>query len=83
MNEEVNKIIDNLEGCIGMFDYLLTPVESNLLVSYIKDLEHNWNELKKWLEERCKDNMELITFRLAICRVLDKIKELEEGGNNE
>lgn len=46
-------------------------------------LEHNWNELKKWLEEGCKDNTELITFRLAICRVLDKIKELEEGGNNE
>ena len=35
MSEEINKIIDNLEGCIGMFDYLLTPIESNLLVSYI------------------------------------------------
>lgn len=39
MNEEINKIIANLEGCIGIFDCLLTPVESNLLVLYIKELQ--------------------------------------------
>lgn len=46
MSEEINKIIDNLEGCIGMFDYLLTPIESNLLVSYIKELQQE-NEKNK------------------------------------
>lgn len=38
MNKEINTIIANLEGCIGMFDYLLTPTESKLLVSYIEEL---------------------------------------------
>lgn len=61
----------------------LVEYENIGTINNLKQLEHNWNELKSWLEERCKDNMELITFRLAICRVLDKIRELEEGGNNE
>ena len=43
--EEINKIIDNLEGCIGMFDYLLTPIESNLLVSYIRELQQENEKL--------------------------------------
>ena len=51
MSEEINKIIDNLEGCIGMFDYLITPIESNLLVAYIKELQQENQELKKQLEE--------------------------------
>ena len=61
MGEEINKIIDNLEGCIGIFDYLITPVESNLLVSYIKELQQEnekphryktlYQSLKKQKEE--------------------------------
>ena len=54
MNKEINTIIANLEGCIGMFDYLLTPTESNLLVVYIEELQQenkqlkdNWNKLKE------------------------------------
>lgn len=48
MSEEINKIIDNLEGCIGMFDYLITPVESNLLVSYIKELQQEAEKLQHY-----------------------------------
>ena len=55
MNKEINTIIANLEGCIGMFDYMITPIESNLLVSYIRELQQenkqlkdNWNMLKEW-----------------------------------
>ena len=58
MNIEINTIIANLEGCIGMFDYLLTPTESKLLVSYIEELQQenkqlkdNWNYIKKMLKE--------------------------------
>ena len=58
MNKEINTIIANLEGCIGMFDYLLTPTESNLLVAYIEELQQenkqlkdNWNYIKKILKE--------------------------------
>lgn len=47
MHKEINTIIDNLEGCIGMFDYLLTPKESNLLVSRIKELKQENKQLKK------------------------------------
>lgn len=56
MNKEINKIIANLEGCVGILDYMLTPIESNLLVSYIKELQKeneqlkdNWNKLKEYL----------------------------------
>lgn len=52
MNEEINKIIDRLDGCIGMFDYLITPIESNLLVSYIKELQQENQLLKKQLENK-------------------------------
>lgn len=58
MNKEINTIIANLEGCIGMFDYLLTPTESKLLVSYIEELQQenkqlkdDWNYIKKILKE--------------------------------
>ena len=58
MNKEINTIIANLESCIGMFDYLLTPTESKLLVSYIEELQQenkqlkdNWNYIKKMLKE--------------------------------
>lgn len=51
MSEEINKIIDSLEGCIGMFDYLLTPIESNLLVSYIKELQQENQKYKKVIDK--------------------------------
>ena len=56
MNKEINKIITNLENCFGIFDYSLTPKESNLLVLYLKELQqenkqlkYNWNKLKEYL----------------------------------
>ena len=51
MNKEINTIIANLEGCIGMFDYLLTPTESNLLVAYIKELQQENKQLKEIIKE--------------------------------
>ena len=59
MNKETNTIISNLEGCSDMFDYWLTPKASNLLVSYIKELQQenkqlkdNWNKLREYFNER-------------------------------
>lgn len=93
MNKETNKIIANLEGCSDMFDYWLTPKASNLLVSYIKELQQeneqlkdNWNKLKKFLEE-WKENEEycyLASSPIDRCRkdiygeILDKMQELEK-----
>lgn len=51
MNKEINTIIANLEGCIGMFDYLLTPTESKLLVSYIEELQQENQKYKKIIDK--------------------------------
>ena len=51
MNKEINTIIANLEGCIGMFDYLLTPTESKLLVSYIEELQQENQKYKKVIDK--------------------------------
>lgn len=42
-------------------DKLLTPESCKLLFNYITQLQNNWNELKKWLEEEIKqyDNVGL------------------------
>lgn len=63
MNKEINKIITNLENCFGIFDYSLTPTESNLLVSYIKELQQENKQLKEQLLVT-QDNEE--TFRLEM-----------------
>lgn len=86
MNEEINKIIDSLDGCIGMFDYLLTPIESNLLVSYIRELQQenkqlndNWNKLKEYIstEWYSYDN-DSVEFEVAR-DILNKIEEMMGG----
>ena len=72
MNEEIERLIFDLEGCCGMFDYMLTPLENSLLVSYIKDLQQKNKQLKnriedleKWLEEEIKHYKEHFEF---ICK---------------
>lgn len=68
MNKEINTIIANLEGCIGMYDYGLTPKASNLLVSYIK-------ELKK---ENKKLNGAIQTYDILLKSNVEENKQLEE-----
>lgn len=50
MNKEINTIIANLEECIDMYNYGLTPKASNLLVSYIKELKKENKQLKEKLD---------------------------------
>lgn len=73
MNKEINKIIANLEGCVGMFDYMLTPTESNLLVSHLKELQQ---ENKKQKEVIDKVNKKLNNF-IDCC----KAEKLESGSD--
>lgn len=86
MNKEINTIIDSLEGCIGMFDYMITPIESNLLVSYIRELQQenkqlndNWNKLKEYIgtEWYSYDN-DSVEFEVARY-ILNKIEEMMGG----
>lgn len=78
MSEEIEKIIFNLEGCCGMFDYMLTPIENNLLVSYIRELQQENQRLKEKLQ-KANDTLdthnELIRYQKS---VLDEIREYIE-----
>ena len=72
MNEEINKIIANLEGCIGIFDCLLTPVESNLLVLYIKELQRKNKNLEQVLDENNKLKIQ-ISARETFCEEYEQL----------
>lgn len=54
----------------------------NSLIKIKEKKEHNWNELKKYIgsEWYCFDN-ESVEYDVAK-DILDKMQELEEGGNN-
>ena len=94
MNKEINTIIANLEGCIGMFDYLLTPTESKLLVSYIEELQQenkqlkdNWNYIKKMLKEARQEKYISgycgTSTDVDIDFLLNKMQELQGSDSNE
>ena len=57
---------------------LLSYMQNSLTIK-----NNNWNELKKWLEEKAEDNKDFIVYRLMILRVLDKIQEIETGIKEE
>lgn len=82
MNKEIKRIIEELESCIGMFDYLITPEDNDLLVLYIKELQEENRILKQsdkntyessqdMLSELSKENKELHNK-------IDKYKDLEQ-----
>ena len=76
MDKEIDKIITKLEGCFGIFDYLLTPVENNLLVSYIKKLQ-----------QQCKKQKEVIDNTIEHINKYESIKAyyeyIDEDGYDE
>ena len=79
MNEE--KIIEKFVNSKDFFvieNYISKPYEET-----IEELEHNWNELKKYIgsEWYCFDN-ESVEYDVAK-DILNKMQELEEGGNND
>ena len=39
MKKEIDKIIEQLDSCCGMFDYMLSPTENAMIVLYIRELE--------------------------------------------
>ena len=82
MNKEINKIIAKLEGCFGIFDYLLTPVENNLLVSYIKSCNKKNKQLQERIEylERSNNRREdtILEQRQEISDLEDNWNKLKE-----
>ena len=76
MDKEIDKIITKLEGCFGIFDYVLTPIESNLLVSYIKKLQ-----------QQCKKQKEVIDNTIEYINKYESIRAyyeyIDEDGYDE
>ena len=60
-------------------DFILGKEEQILLLNYINQLQNNWNELKKWLEETRKYET-WCEMAEAYDIVINKMQELE--GNN-
>ena len=60
MNDEIKEIIDNLEDCIDMFNYMITPIESNLLVSYIRELQQENQKYKEVIDKAIEYMKEFI-----------------------
>lgn len=83
MNKEINTIIANLEGCIGMFDYLMTPIESNLLVSYIKELQQENKKYKEGIDKAIEyilketKSMPVNGCTIRLKELLDILKEVK------
>ena len=76
MNEE--KIIEKFVNSKDFFvieNYISKPYEET-----IEELEHNWNELEKWLREQIGRGM---LENSIFIEVIHKMQELEEGGNND
>ena len=46
MTKKLEELVNNLEGCNGVFDYLIEPNDAESLVSYIKELQQENKDLK-------------------------------------
>ena len=79
----------------GSFIYDLGKYQGNLLINYIEQLQNNWNELNKFIEEEknrlatqvsntYKDSLDKIHFVNEdifneLAKVSEKMQELERG----
>ena len=57
----------------GSFIYDLGKYQGNLLINYIEQLQNNWNELKKWLEEHWQESQDI-----WFVKIIGKMRELEQ-----
>ena len=76
MNGDMLKqiIIDTIKGEKHLGENL-----KEQCVDYIEQLQNNWNELKKWLEEESNNTIYATGHLTAICMTLNKMQELEQG----
>ena len=98
MNEDIKRILDTLKehyDGLGWPYYpedVLNPEDPKIIYNYIIQLQNNWNELKKFDEEKLKqyqkqlaqastDLEDKINYTRCYCyrENLDKMQELEQG----
>lgn len=78
MNEEIRKIINDLEFCSGALDYMLPPDYCELLFNYITNLQQENQQLKltnRALSGCLKIDKEKIDYYVDRCEQLDEIRE--------
>ena len=70
MNEDMLKqiIIDTIKGEEHLGENL-----KEQCVDYIEQLQNNWNELKKWLEENWQQSQDI-----WFVKIINKMQELEQ-----
>lgn len=83
-NKEIEEILNKMKNCNGVFDYYLEYGEVDLLLSYIEQLQSNWNSLREFFENEKKaiEEDELFCYlsnKDYIEFILDKMNELEKS----
>lgn len=90
LSEQLQKENERLKNKIKTYE---DPEDMTLMFMWcgdkakdkIKELEHNWNELKKWVEEnKFDDNYESYQLDNYIShqQVLNKMQEIESGNDD-
>lgn len=81
--EELDSIQELIERKLLMAEVMggLTSHDKKFidLWNYTIQLQNNWNELKKWLEEESNNTIYATGHLTAICMTLNKMQELEQG----
>ena len=83
-HQKINgELREEIKGIREERDYLFNKlsIENKYLSQENQQLQNNWKELKKWLEEEIKDYRKREWFPVAndLKEVLDKMQELEQG----
>lgn len=86
MMKEINRIIRELDATEGLFDYMIAPTDSMLLVSYIKDMENEIDILNDKYNAVNRDRIKYKSMLEEIrkcaeqdCRMYEIIKILDDG----
>lgn len=79
MKKEIDEIIEQLDSCCGMFDYLLSPTENALIVMYIRELEEKLALKVEQIHDLQKELKEKVEKYQQVCDELTSEKmDLEE-----
>lgn len=68
MDKKINKILKDLELCNGIFDFIIEPDESRILVDYIKQLQKDnksQQERIKYLMRSCNRKEYVIEEKIS------------------
>ena len=76
----MESFVEEVDYCINVNGYISLDVLNKYVrnINELEQLQNNWNELKKWLEEESNNTIYATGHLTAICMTLNKMQELEE-----